>query len=72
MEVVRLPARGLINQQICERLSISDRTVGHHLGHLYDKTGRRGGGLRHGTPSAALATTATAVARRIVHSASPP
>lgn len=41
VEVLKLAARGLTNQRIGERLSISDRTVGHHLAHIYDKTGRR-------------------------------
>ncbi|WP_302185121.1 HD domain-containing phosphohydrolase [Streptomyces sp. AC627_RSS907] len=41
VEVLRLAARGLTNQRIGERLFISDRTVGHHLAHIYDKTGRR-------------------------------
>jgi HD-GYP domain-containing protein (c-di-GMP phosphodiesterase class II)/DNA-binding CsgD family transcriptional regulator len=41
VEVLRLAARGLSNRQIGERLSISNRTVGHHLAHIYDKTGRR-------------------------------
>lgn len=41
IEVLRLAARGLTNQQIGTELSISSRTVGHHLGHIYDKTGRR-------------------------------
>jgi HD-GYP domain-containing protein (c-di-GMP phosphodiesterase class II) len=41
IEVLRLAARGLSNQQIGHELSISSRTVGHHLGHIYDKTGRR-------------------------------
>ncbi|MFD3687087.1 HD domain-containing phosphohydrolase [Nocardiopsis sp. NPDC058631] len=41
IEVLRLAARGLTNQQIGAELSISSRTVGHHLGHIYDKTGRR-------------------------------
>ncbi|WP_323056109.1 HD domain-containing phosphohydrolase [Streptomyces sp. NEAU-W12] len=41
VEVLRLAARGLTNQQIGAELSISSRTVGHHLGHIYDKTGRR-------------------------------
>ncbi|GAB3972717.1 HD domain-containing protein [Streptomyces sparsus] len=41
VDVLRLAARGLTNQQIGAELSISSRTVGHHLGHIYDKTGRR-------------------------------
>lgn len=41
VEVLRLAARGLTNRQIAELLTISDRTVGHHLAHVYDKTGRR-------------------------------
>ncbi|WP_162794765.1 HD domain-containing phosphohydrolase [Nonomuraea lactucae] len=41
VEVLCLAARGLRNREIGERLSISGRTVGHHLSHIYDKTGRR-------------------------------
>ncbi|MEI7033373.1 HD domain-containing phosphohydrolase [Streptomyces pratensis] len=41
VDVLRLAARGLTNQQIGIELCISSRTVGHHLGHIYDKTGRR-------------------------------
>ncbi|MEE1941165.1 HD domain-containing phosphohydrolase [Streptomyces sp. TRM 70361] len=41
VEVLRLAARGLSNREIGERLHISARTVGHHLAHVYDKTGRR-------------------------------
>ncbi|MFF3243757.1 helix-turn-helix transcriptional regulator [Streptomyces sp. NPDC002870] len=41
VEVLCLAARGLSNRQIGEGLSISDRTVGHYLAHIYDKTGRR-------------------------------
>ena len=40
VEVLRLTARGLSNRLIAERLGISDRTVGHHLAHAFDKTGR--------------------------------
>ncbi|WP_328869365.1 ATP-binding protein [Streptomyces sp. NBC_00287] len=40
-EVLVLAARGLRNREIGMRLSISDRTVGHHLAHIYDKTGHR-------------------------------
>jgi DNA-binding CsgD family transcriptional regulator len=41
VEVLRLAARGMCNREIGEQLSISARTVGHHLAHIYDKTGRR-------------------------------
>jgi DNA-binding CsgD family transcriptional regulator len=39
--VLRLVARGLSNRAVAERLGVSDRTVGHHLAHVFDKTGRR-------------------------------
>jgi HD-GYP domain-containing protein (c-di-GMP phosphodiesterase class II)/DNA-binding CsgD family transcriptional regulator len=41
VEVLRLAAKGLRNRQIAEQLTVSERTVGHHLAHIYDKTGRR-------------------------------
>jgi HD-GYP domain-containing protein (c-di-GMP phosphodiesterase class II)/DNA-binding CsgD family transcriptional regulator len=41
VEVLRLAARGMSNRAIADRLRVSDRTVGHHLAHVYDKTGRR-------------------------------
>jgi DNA-binding NarL/FixJ family response regulator len=41
VEVLRLAARGLSNREIAADLAISERTVGHHLAHVYDKTGRR-------------------------------
>ena len=41
VEVLRLAARGQSNRQIAQQLSVSERTVGHHLAHTYDKTGRR-------------------------------
>ena len=41
IEVLRLAAGGLSNREIAGRLVISERTVGHHLAHIYDKTGRR-------------------------------
>ncbi|RDI52833.1 HD domain-containing protein [Nocardia mexicana] len=41
VEVLRLAARGLSNRQIAAELVVSERTVGHHLAHIYDKTGHR-------------------------------
>jgi HD-GYP domain-containing protein (c-di-GMP phosphodiesterase class II) len=41
VEVLGLLARGLTNKQIAERLVVSPRTVGHHVAHVYAKTGRR-------------------------------
>jgi HD-GYP domain-containing protein (c-di-GMP phosphodiesterase class II) len=41
VDVLRLAARGLSNREIAAELGISDRTVGHHLAHVYDKTGHR-------------------------------
>jgi len=41
VEVLQLTARGLGNRAIAQQLGISDRTVGHHLAHIYDKTGLR-------------------------------
>ncbi|WP_454196120.1 HD domain-containing phosphohydrolase [Nocardia sp. Marseille-Q1738] len=41
LDVLRLAARGLSNRQIAAQLVLSERTVGHHLAHIYDKTGRR-------------------------------
>jgi DNA-binding NarL/FixJ family response regulator len=29
------------NRAIADELGVSDRTVGHHLAHVFDKTGRR-------------------------------
>jgi HD-GYP domain-containing protein (c-di-GMP phosphodiesterase class II) len=39
MEVLRLLARGLTNRQMAERLSVSEKTVGTHVMHIYDKIG---------------------------------
>ncbi|MET8117784.1 HD domain-containing phosphohydrolase [Micromonospora sp. NPDC005291] len=41
VQVLRLAARGLTSRQAGAELSISPRTVDHHLTHIYDKTGRR-------------------------------
>jgi HD-GYP domain-containing protein (c-di-GMP phosphodiesterase class II) len=39
VEVLRLLARGLSNREIAKHLVISPRTVGHHVEHIYTKTG---------------------------------
>lgn len=39
VEVLRLAARGLTNNDIGEKLFISPRTVGHHLSSIYNKLG---------------------------------
>jgi DNA-binding CsgD family transcriptional regulator len=39
VEVLRLLARGLSNKEIGERLGISRKTAGHHVEHIYTKTG---------------------------------
>ncbi len=41
VQVLCLVAQGLRNREIAVQLSISSRTVGHHLGHIFDKTGYR-------------------------------
>ncbi len=41
VDVLRLAARGFSNREIAADLVLSERTVGHHLAHVYDKTGRR-------------------------------
>jgi DNA-binding NarL/FixJ family response regulator len=40
VEVLRLLAQGCSNREIAGQLSISDRTAGHHVQHIYDKIGR--------------------------------
>jgi len=39
VEVLRLLARGLSNREIAERLTISPKTAGSHVEHIYMKTG---------------------------------
>jgi HD-GYP domain-containing protein (c-di-GMP phosphodiesterase class II) len=39
VEVLRCAARGLLNKETARTLSISERTVAHHLQHAYDKIG---------------------------------
>ena len=39
IEVLQLLARGLSNKEIAERLVISRKTAGHHVEHIYAKTG---------------------------------
>ena len=39
VEVLKLVARGLPNRETARLLSISDRTVAHHIQHAYDKIG---------------------------------
>jgi HD-GYP domain-containing protein (c-di-GMP phosphodiesterase class II) len=44
VEVLRLVAKGASNRQIAKTLSISEKTAGHHLEHIYDKIGVSGRG----------------------------
>jgi len=37
LSVARLAAEGLTNRQIAQALFVSTKTVGTHLGHIYDK-----------------------------------
>jgi DNA-binding NarL/FixJ family response regulator len=39
VEVLRLVARGASNRSVARLLSISVKTVGHHVEHIYAKTG---------------------------------
>ncbi|HEX8997030.1 MAG TPA: HD domain-containing phosphohydrolase [Ktedonobacterales bacterium] len=39
VEVLRLVARGLSNREMAARLIIAEKTVGHHIQHIYNKIG---------------------------------
>ncbi|MGH2715921.1 MAG: response regulator transcription factor [Thermoleophilaceae bacterium] len=39
VEVLRLLAQGRANREIAEALVISEKTAGHHVEHIYAKTG---------------------------------
>jgi HD-GYP domain-containing protein (c-di-GMP phosphodiesterase class II) len=58
LEVLRLAARGLSNRDIAQRLTITPKTVGNHIEHIYTKIGetsRAGAALfamRHGLMTA--------------------
>jgi HD-GYP domain-containing protein (c-di-GMP phosphodiesterase class II) len=39
VEVLRLVARGMSNRQMARELFIAEKTVGHHIQHIYDKIG---------------------------------
>jgi DNA-binding NarL/FixJ family response regulator len=41
VEVLRLLTRGLSNRDIAEKLTISRKTAGSHIEHIYTKTGVR-------------------------------
>jgi len=37
LEVLRLVAKGFTNKQIAQQLVLSEKTVGHHVEHIYNK-----------------------------------
>jgi HD-GYP domain-containing protein (c-di-GMP phosphodiesterase class II)/DNA-binding CsgD family transcriptional regulator len=39
VEVLRLVAKGFTNKQIAEQFVLSEKTVGHHIEHIYNKIG---------------------------------
>lgn len=39
VEVLRLVARGLSNREMAKHLTIAEKTVGHHIQHIYNKIG---------------------------------
>lgn len=38
VEVLRLVARGLTNFEIAQELGLSEKTIAHHLTHIFNKT----------------------------------
>lgn len=38
LEVLRLVAKGLTNLEIAEELGLSEKTIAHHLTHIFNKT----------------------------------
>jgi DNA-binding NarL/FixJ family response regulator len=38
VQVLRLLARGLTNSQMAEELGLSEKTIAHHLTHIFNKT----------------------------------
>ena len=39
VEVLRLVASGLTNTHIADELGLSEKTIAHHLTHIFNKTG---------------------------------
>jgi DNA-binding NarL/FixJ family response regulator len=39
VEVLRLAAQGFTNREMARHLSIAEKTVGHHIQHIYNKLG---------------------------------
>ena len=39
VEVLRLVARGRTNTDIADELGLSEKTIAHHLTHIFNKTG---------------------------------
>ena len=38
LQVLRLVAKGLTNSQIADELALSEKTIAHHLTHIFNKT----------------------------------
>jgi DNA-binding NarL/FixJ family response regulator len=64
--VLGLVARGFQSKQIAQHLYITPKTVGHHIGHIYMKTGTSNRvtaslfALEHGLATPALSDGVTA------------